>query len=198
MLQTGANTHQENSVDQNEDRRAEILYRSLKVGKEVPGYPCNEKNLESQIFNNVSDKDITITLLKKEIESALRSLRVVQAQMIKLQNEKKEMLINEKQNRQNLQCLMNQVLVLQETIKKFDKQSENVMEALNHRLKAFEQNVLEAGSRWCLTKEVIQIIFLTIFPFLLGQFLSIFLNFPRIHIPICLFKNCYLIVRKKM
>lgn len=165
MLQRGANTHQENNVDRDEDQRAEIFDRSLKVGKEVPGYPCNEKNLESQTFNNISDRDITITLLKKEIESALRSLGVVQAQMVKLQNEKKEMLTNEKQNQQNLQCLMNQVLMLQETIKKFEKQSENVMEAFNHRLKAFEQNVLEAGSHWCQTKEVKQIISLTIFLF---------------------------------
>lgn len=154
MLQTGANTHQENNVNQDEDQRAEIFGRSSKVGKDVPAYPCIEKNLESQTFSCNSGRDITITLLKKEIESALRSLGVVQAQMVKLQNEKKVMLINEKQNQQNLQCLMNQVLMLQDTIDKFEKQSENVMESFSHRLKAFEQNVLEAGSHWCQTKEV--------------------------------------------
>lgn len=165
MLQTGANTHQENykdrdEVDRDEDQRDQIFYRSPKVGKEVPGFPCNEKNLESQIFRNISHRDITITLLKQEIESALRSLSGVQDQMVKLQNEKKEMLINEKQNQENLQCLTNQVFVLQETMKNFEERSENVMEAFSHRLKAFEQTVLEAGSHWCQTKEVKMIIFL--------------------------------------
>nr|QWT43324.1 kinesin-like protein KIN12C [Citrullus lanatus] len=154
---TGANTHQENNVNQDEDQRAEIFGRSSKVGKDVPAYPCIEKNLESQTFSCNSGRDITITLLKKEIESALRSLGVVQAQMVKLQNEKKVMLINEKQNQQNLQCLMNQVLMLQDTIDKFEKQSENVMESFSHRLKAFEQNVLEAGSHWCQTKELLEL-----------------------------------------
>ncbi|XP_022947427.1 kinesin-like protein KIN-12D [Cucurbita moschata] len=153
---TCANTHQESNIDQDEGQTAEVFDRSLKVGKKVPGFTCSEKNIESQTFNSISDRDITITLLKKEIESALRSLGVVQAQMVKLQNEKKEMLINEKQNQQNLQCLMNQVLMLQETIEKFEKQSENVMEAFNHRLKAFEQNVFEASSHWCQTKELLE------------------------------------------
>ncbi|XP_038901859.1 kinesin-like protein KIN-12D [Benincasa hispida] len=153
---TGANTHQENNVNQEEGQRAEIFDRSPKIGKDVPGYPCKEKNLESQTFNTKSGRD-TITLLKKEIESALRSLGVVQAQMVKLQNEKKEMFINEKRNQQNLQCLMNQVLMLQDTIEKFEKQSENVMESFSHRLKAFEQNVLEAGSGWCQTKELLEL-----------------------------------------
>ena len=147
------------------DQRAEILDRSLKIGKDLSGYPRNEKNLESETFNSNSGKDITITLLKKEIESALRSLGVVQAQMVKLQNEKKEMLINEKHNQQNLQCLMNQVLTLQDTIEKFEKQSENVMESFSHRLKAFEQNVFEAGSHWCQTKEVNKKYILNYFPF---------------------------------
>ncbi|XP_022148525.1 kinesin-like protein KIN-12D isoform X2 [Momordica charantia] len=154
---TGANTHQENYKDRDEDQRDQIFYRSPKVGKEVPGFPCNKKNLESQIFRNISDRDITITLLKQQIESALRSLSVVQDQMVKLQNEKKEMLINEKQNQENLQCLTNQVFVLQETMKKFEERSENVMEAFSHRLKAFEQTVLEAGSHWCQTKELLEL-----------------------------------------
>uniref|UniRef100_A0A0A0LIU9 Kinesin motor domain-containing protein n=1 Tax=Cucumis sativus TaxID=3659 RepID=A0A0A0LIU9_CUCSA len=156
---TGVNTHQENNVNMDADQRAEILDRSLKIGKDLSGYPRNEKNLESETFNSNSGKDITITLLKKEIESALRSLGVVQAQMVKLQNEKKEMLINEKHNQQNLQCLMNQVLTLQDTIEKFEKQSENVMESFSHRLKAFEQNVFEAGSHWCQTKELLELEF---------------------------------------
>ncbi|KAA0046003.1 hypothetical protein IC582_025259 [Cucumis melo] len=154
---TGVNTHQENNVNMDADQRAEIFDRSPKIGKDLSGYPRNEKNLESQTFNCNSGKDITITLLKKEIESALRSLGVVQAQMVKLQNEKKEMMINEKHNQQNLQCLTNQVLILQDTIEKFEKQSENVMESFSHKLKAFEQNVFEAGSHWCQTKELLEL-----------------------------------------
>lgn len=128
---------------------------SLKVGKGVTNYSSDQENLKSRIpCENVHERDVMIILLKKEIESALKSLKEVQAEMEKLHEEKKEMWKSEQQSQKSIKSFTTQALKLQATMNDFENQSKLKMEALSQKLQAFESIVLEAGSHWYHTKEV--------------------------------------------
>ncbi|KAJ0076724.1 hypothetical protein Patl1_36219 [Pistacia atlantica] len=84
-----------------------------------------QKQMDSRkSCKDVREKDITIVLLKKEIESALQSLKEVKAEMARLNKEKEEMLMSKKQNEKSMKCLRSQVLTLQAAMSNFEKQSE--------------------------------------------------------------------------
>lgn len=70
--------------------------------------------MKSRTFKDVSNGDVTIILLRKEIESALLSLKEVQAEMVKLHEEKKQMWMSEKQSQESMKSLTTQVLTLKQ------------------------------------------------------------------------------------
>lgn len=138
-----------------EDMRIYNSECSSNAIKSSCGNSYDQKQMDSRkSCRDVHKNDITIVLLKKEIESALQSLKEVKAEMAKLNKEKEEMLMSEKQTETSMKCLRSQVLTLQAAMSNFEKQSELKVQAVNHKLQAFEQIVQEAGSHWNKTKEV--------------------------------------------
>lgn len=157
MLQADVETNQASDRDLNyvEDPRLDTSEYS-RVGKSVCCPSYDENNLESRrIGMDMGNKDVTIILLKKEIESALESLKEVQAEMVKLHDEKKQMQVSEKCSQERMKCLATQALAMEAAMGNFEKQYIHKTEAFSNRLRVFEQNVEEACSQWCQTKEVI-------------------------------------------
>lgn len=137
------------------DLKTDSSQCSFKFGKSV--YHNDKKILDSRPCKDVHARDITIILLKKEIESALESLKGVQAEMAKLRVEKEEIWISEKQSRENMKCLMDQVLLLQSAMRNFEEQSGLKMVVFNDKLRKVEQIVQETGSHWFETKESLEL-----------------------------------------
>lgn len=140
-----------------EDLSDDISEFSLEGKKSSFYNPCTREILKPS--KDACGRDVTIILLKKEIEAALDSLNEVQAEMDKLREENKAMCTSEQHSRDSMEVLGSQVLNLQSTMNDFEEQSKLKLEALNHRLEVFEQIVREAGSHWSQTKEVSYIIF---------------------------------------
>lgn len=107
------------------------------------------------ICKDVREKDVTITLLRKEIECALESLKEVQDEMAKLHEEKKEMSMCEKQSRESIKCLTTQIHALQAAMGQFEEQSNVKVEVLSCKLRNLEKPLKEAISHWNQTKEVL-------------------------------------------
>ncbi|XP_010255107.1 PREDICTED: kinesin-like protein KIN-12D isoform X2 [Nelumbo nucifera] len=123
------------------DMTNDITQNDLKIEKDT--YACELKSLEpGRNSKDVFDRDITILLLKKEIESALVSLRGVQVQMAKLLDEKEEIRKSEKKSRQSVECLKAQVLALQAEMSSMEKQFNLKMMELDNKLQTVEE-VLE-------------------------------------------------------
>ncbi|CAL5333677.1 unnamed protein product [Camellia sinensis] len=158
---TGGETKQGNdNVDSYsvEDLKTEISGCSFKVGKNPHEYSPDQRKLASgRIWKDESDRDATIVLLKKEIETALESLKGVQAGMANLRAEKEEVWMSEKQSQESIKSLRTQVLSLQVAMNNFEKQFGFKMESLDHKLLAVEDSVQDAGSCWCQEKELLEL-----------------------------------------
>lgn len=113
---------------------------SFLVGNTVPPYSC--------------DRDITISLLRKEIECALESLKQVQTEMAQLYKEKEERLLSEERSKDRTKWLTNQLLSLEGVMRNFEEQSQLKIEAVNLKMKTVGQTVKNASRDWCKTKEV--------------------------------------------
>ncbi|RXH88151.1 hypothetical protein DVH24_042222 [Malus domestica] len=128
---------------------------TLKVQKSICANSTRE-DLKSERPSKAkagSGRDVTILLLKKEIETALDSLKEVQAEMDKLREENKLMCKSEQQSRKSMKYLRTQVINLHSTMNNLEKQSKVKLEAQDHKLEACQQIVQEAGSQWSQTKE---------------------------------------------
>ena len=169
-MQTDTETSQVNDIGLNFVEEPRILTSECcEVGKSECCYSYNGKRMKSRrTYKDDSNRDVTIMLLKKEIEFALESLKEVQAEMVKLHDEKKQMWMSEKQSQESMKCLMTQVLTLEAAMSNFENQSRLKMEVFRNRLNTFEKTVDKAGSQWCQTTEVIHYVFLK----LLSQTLS--------------------------
>ncbi|XP_057992919.1 kinesin-like protein KIN-12D isoform X2 [Hevea brasiliensis] len=137
-------------TDAGEDLRAHVPECSLEKGSRC------RKSEEFRTSKDVSDRDVTIILLKKEIESALESLQEVQVEMAKLRSEKEEIRISEKRSQESLKCFTTLILAIQADMSNFENLFELKMNAINHKLQSFEQIVQEAGTHWCQTKEFLE------------------------------------------
>ncbi|GAB4837956.1 hypothetical protein Ancab_027484 [Ancistrocladus abbreviatus] len=102
-----------------------------------------------------SGKDVTIVLLRREIESAVESLKCVQAEMSYLRDEKEKIFMSEKQGHQNMEAFKDQLLTLQEAFIDFEKQCGFKILNLNHKLQKVDKSAQEAASCWCHTKELL-------------------------------------------
>ncbi|KAM2008253.1 hypothetical protein EV1_003075 [Malus domestica] len=134
---------------------------TLKVQKSICANSTRE-DLKSERPSKAkagSGRDVTILLLKKEIETALDSLKEVQAEMDKLREENKLMCKSEQQSRKSMKYLRTQVINLHSTMNNLEKQSKVKLEAQDHKLEACQQIVQEAGSQWCQTKEMMEMEF---------------------------------------
>ncbi|KAL5562494.1 hypothetical protein UlMin_032241 [Ulmus minor] len=136
-----------------EDMRANMCF--LDMGKK---HSCDGKILKCrEPCKDVHDRDTTIILLRREIESALENLQEVKVEMEKLRGENKEMVKSEQQSQKSMKFFINEIVNLQAAMNDFDTRSKLKMEALNQRLEALQQNVLEAGSHLHETKESLEL-----------------------------------------
>eukprot|EP00257_Ricinus_communis_P017920 XP_015576480.1 kinesin-like protein KIN-12F [Ricinus communis] len=140
-------------TDAGEDLRSDVPDCALHISNSSCSTSCDKKYEFIRASKNVCHRDVTVILLKKEIESALESLQQVQMEMAKLRCEKEELLLSEKRSQESLKCF---VLALQAAISNFEKEFEQKINIVNRKLQAFEQIVQEAGSCWCQTKEFLE------------------------------------------
>ncbi|CAL1372500.1 unnamed protein product [Linum trigynum] len=103
-----------------------------------------------------SNRDVTISLLKQEIESALTSLQEVRREMGTLHAEKEHFRISERQSKQSIELCTSQLLSFEAAICDFEKQFEQKVEAANHKIQAFEEIVQETMDHWSGTKECVE------------------------------------------
>ena len=109
-------------------------------------------SLES--MKSCDTKEVTLTLLRMEIESAMQSLKEVQAEMAHLCAEKEEMCNSEKKGREGMETVKAQVLSLESALSDFETQCEGKILALNYKLQNVESSAQEARSSWWQKKEV--------------------------------------------
>ncbi|CAH8358439.1 unnamed protein product [Eruca vesicaria subsp. sativa] len=126
------------------------------VGRNVVVSSCIEKtpnknHTESmRVSNQVSsERGKVIILLKQEMESALVSLKEVQFEMARLQDEKEELKASEKRSLSNLNDLAAQFCNLEAVMNSMKEQYEHKIEVTDHKLKTLEHGFskikLEAG-----------------------------------------------------
>ncbi|KAM7474929.1 hypothetical protein LguiB_022172 [Lonicera macranthoides] len=127
------------------------------IESNILDFPFEENFARGSISKESNDRDTTIILLKKEIESALESLRGVQVEMAKLHDEKEQVSISEKQSRKGIESLMSQVLALQAALDNFEEQFQLTMVHLDDKLLRVEEITQEAGSSWCQEKELYEL-----------------------------------------
>ncbi|KAF5814393.1 putative plus-end-directed kinesin ATPase [Helianthus annuus] len=101
---------------------------------------------------DVSRRDDTIVLLKKELETALESLKGVKAEMARLRSERDVIRLSEKQSRQSIEGFVPQVLALQATLDNFEKQTEVAMVSLDNKIQTVE-GLLQKSCKSCHQKK---------------------------------------------
>ncbi|XVF01191.1 hypothetical protein REPUB_Repub04eG0067300 [Reevesia pubescens] len=131
---------------------------SFKVGESLHRSPCDEKCMDSgKTCKNVCDKEVSIILLKKEIKSAMGSLKEVQAEMSKICNEKEEIRLSKKQSKESVRCLATHALYLEEMMNDFGKLLEVKIGAVNRKIDTVEQTMQEIRTHWCQEKEFLEL-----------------------------------------
>lgn len=108
-------------------------------------------------LKNLCNRDVTIALLRKEIESAIESLKGVEAQMAKLHEEKEEIRMSEKHRRETMEGLKAQVIALKEAMSNFEKQANLSFEVLDDKLSASEDVLQEAIISWRQSKKLLEL-----------------------------------------
>ncbi|KAJ0980308.1 hypothetical protein J5N97_008563 [Dioscorea zingiberensis] len=107
------------------------------------------------LAENIYDREVTIFLLRKEIESALDSLEGVQAQMVKLLYEREENKKTEMQNRESFGNLVAEVLELKSEIGYKEQEYECRLLELEQKLQIVEGNTMASNACWNKAKEVL-------------------------------------------
>ncbi|EYU37720.1 hypothetical protein MIMGU_mgv1a000013mg [Erythranthe guttata] len=100
---------------------------------------ASESEMES-----VKGRDGAIILLKKEIDYALKSLKDVQAEMVKLCSEKEEILATERCSHKNIESMVNQTLRLRDAIDNFGGELEGKVNTMDAKIRKMEEMCLEA------------------------------------------------------
>ncbi|CAN0878998.1 Kinesin-like protein KIN-12D [Linum grandiflorum] len=116
----------------------------------------NQNNEIESSLNHPRNRDVTVSLLKGEIVSALASLQDVRSQMGRLHAENEQFRISERQSKETVEFVTTQLLAMQATVSDFEKQFELKIDIVNHKLQAFEQVVQEAMDDWSETKEYVE------------------------------------------
>lgn len=102
----------------------------------------------------MSLRDDTISLLKKELETALRSLNGVKTEMARLHSENEVVRLSEKQSHRSIELLVPQVLELQTIVDNYEKQVGVAMVSLDHKIQTVEELILESCKICCQKRKV--------------------------------------------
>ncbi|CAJ1939382.1 unnamed protein product, partial [Sphenostylis stenocarpa] len=149
-------SHQNSDSDSHSIEEPRVDLVDLPLNLDKCGYHMNDPK-SRRVCKDVHERDVTISLLRKEIECALESLKEVQCEMARLHEEKKEMSICETKSRQSIECLTKQILFLQEAMNHFEEQSKVKIEILSQKLRDLEKHLKEASSHWYQKKESLEL-----------------------------------------
>ncbi|XP_031381978.1 kinesin-like protein KIN-12D [Punica granatum] len=149
---------QEKSTDLGlvEGPKAEDCDLPCKEGQLGDWYQCEGNSDFGGSYHGEYGRDATILMLKREVGSALESLKHMQVEMAKLQIEKEERQLSEKQERENMNHLAGQVLSLQEVMNRFEDESKLKIETFYSKVQTFELMMLDVGNDWCMVKELLE------------------------------------------
>nr|CAD1841377.1 unnamed protein product [Ananas comosus var. bracteatus] len=103
------------------------------------------------------DRGSIILLLRNELESALDNLEAVQAEKVRLLNEKEEQKRSEIQNRARIDCFSAEVIRLMLEITDKEKFFGTRMMQLESKLEIVEKNVVAFKECWHRTKEALEL-----------------------------------------
>ncbi|XP_017698849.2 kinesin-like protein KIN-12F [Phoenix dactylifera] len=120
------------------------------------GKNANESECR-MVLKDDSDRETTILLLRKELESALDRLQEVQVQMTKLLNEKDEIKKSEKQGRTSIEHLIDEVFRLKSDISDKEIQFDLRLQELEDKLQAVKANAIASSECWCKAKEALEL-----------------------------------------
>ncbi|KAL2457752.1 Phragmoplast orienting kinesin 2 [Forsythia ovata] len=107
-------------------------------------------------LKGANGRDTSTILLKKEIESALQSIQGLQVQMARLHDEKEDVWMSEKRYQKSIEVLMNQVVVLQNSIDNFEAEFELKITDLDDKLMGVEEIVQESCTSWFQLKQLLE------------------------------------------
>ncbi|XP_020273285.1 kinesin-like protein KIN-12F isoform X2 [Asparagus officinalis] len=126
---------------------ASINLREIqKIG---PGYGC--------LSQNILDRERTIVLLRRELESAFDSLREVKAQMVKLLDEKEDVKQSEVQSKKNVEHLTVEVLLFKSEMIDKEQQFESRLLELEEKLQRVEESTVSSNVCWHEMKEGLEV-----------------------------------------
>ncbi|KAI4376005.1 hypothetical protein MLD38_013807 [Melastoma candidum] len=109
------------------------------------------------IGKELSDKDITIALLRREIEFALESLKHVQADIAMMQEQKRERVKCEKLEKEKIHLLLSQLHTMDAAMRIFEEKSSQKIEVLESKLHSLRPNLEDACSTLSKTKELLEL-----------------------------------------
>lgn len=111
--------------------------RNVVVSSCIEKTPNNNHTESMRVSSELSsERGKVIILLKQEMESALESLKEVQFEMARVQDEKEELKASEKRSLSNLNDLAAQFCNLETVMNNMEKQYEHKMKITDHKLKA--------------------------------------------------------------
>lgn len=155
MLQTDSEKSQHSQHLEScilEDRTAEKPDCSFDKSNSMLGSASKQDTL--QINCKDKDRDATIVLLRKKMESALECLKGVQAEMARLHVEKEALWSAEQKSKGSIGDFVAAVTSLHTCMDKFEQELELKVELVNNRLQTIEGAVLESSSSWYEQKKV--------------------------------------------
>ncbi|XP_020525578.1 kinesin-like protein KIN-12F isoform X2 [Amborella trichopoda] len=105
--------------------------------------------------SNSCPKDMAIQLLRQEIESALGSLKEVQAQMSVIIHENKELKKSEEESSGKIKAFASEILKLQAEVSCREEWLQLAVSKMSHRLYRVQERVEESKAHWYKSKEVL-------------------------------------------
>ncbi|CAN4107643.1 unnamed protein product [Withania somnifera] len=102
------------------------------------------------------DRDATIILLRKEMESALECLKGVQAEMARLSVEKEALWSSEQKSKESIGDFLAAVTSLRTYMDKFEQELELKVELVDNKLRTIEGAVQETSSSWYDRKKLLE------------------------------------------
>ncbi|XP_073045648.1 kinesin-like protein KIN-12D [Primulina eburnea] len=123
------------------------------VRTETSTYSMNASIVEEHLTSKSTSRSV---ILKKEVESALKSLQEVKTEMVKLHQEKEEISLSEKIRQKSLVSLMNRASLLQNAMDKFEGEFELNITSLNNKLLSMEAILQNSCTSWFKQRELLE------------------------------------------
>ncbi|KAM3377124.1 kinesin-like protein KIN-12D [Capsicum galapagoense] len=136
-----------------EDRTAEKTDCSFDKSNNMLGSASKQETFQMNWKDK--DRDATIILLRKEMESALECLKGVQVEMAKLRFEKETLRSSEQKSKESIGDLLAAVTSLQTYMDKFEQDLALKVDLVDNKLRTIEGAVQESSNSWYEQKKLL-------------------------------------------